>query len=226
MARDARAGGRHAQADPRRPGDPGVVRPVADRGGVPRARAGARCRIPAEYELAPATARRIELAFLADPLELRPCHNDLLPANFIDDGERIRIVDWEYAGMGDPFFDLGNFSINHELTSDEDAAAARGLRRRAAAPAATGAADAHAGRVGLPRGDVGRAPAGHQHPRRRLPSRMPASTSSGCSTNAPRHASSARCARPRATDRGARLRVRYRSDAGGLDLETVARRTR
>src|SRR4029078_13423952 len=41
--------------------------------------------------------------------------------NFIDDGQRIRIVDWEYAGMGDPFFDLGNFSINHELTADEDA---------------------------------------------------------------------------------------------------------
>ena len=49
-----------------------------------------------------------------------PCHNDLLNANFIDDGSRIRIVDWEYAGMGDPFFDLGNFSINHELTADED----------------------------------------------------------------------------------------------------------
>ena len=60
--------------------------------------------------------RRIELACLAAPLELRPCHNDLLNANFIDDGTRIRIVDWEYAGMGDPFFDLGNFSINHELT--------------------------------------------------------------------------------------------------------------
>jgi thiamine kinase-like enzyme len=57
---------------------------------------------------------------LADPLELRPCHNDLLNANFIDDGTRIRIVDWEYAGMGDPFFDLGNFSINHGLTADED----------------------------------------------------------------------------------------------------------
>ena len=54
------------------------------------------------------------------PLELRPCHNDLLNANFIDDGARIRIIDWEYAGMGDPFFDLGNFSINHELTPDED----------------------------------------------------------------------------------------------------------
>ena len=46
---------------------------------------------------------------------------DLLNANFIDDGNRIRIVDWEYAGMGDPFFDLGNFSINHELTPEQDA---------------------------------------------------------------------------------------------------------
>jgi len=77
-------------------------------------------RIPPEYELAAAIGRRIELAFLSNPLELRPCHNDLLNANFIDDGARIRIIDWEYAGMGDPFFDLGNFSINHELTPDED----------------------------------------------------------------------------------------------------------
>ena len=79
-------------------------------------------RIPAEYELSQATARRIELAFLQDPLEPRPCHNDFLPGNLIDDGERIRIVDWEYAGMGDPFFDLGNFSVNNDLSSDEDAA--------------------------------------------------------------------------------------------------------
>src|SRR4051794_9932949 len=76
--------------------------------------------IPPAYDLAEAIARRIELAFLTAPLELRPCHNDLLNANFIDDGERIRIVDWEYAGMGDPFFDLGNFSVNHGLTRDED----------------------------------------------------------------------------------------------------------
>jgi thiamine kinase-like enzyme len=79
-------------------------------------------RIPAEYELAAAIGRRIELACLADPVELQPCHNDLLNANFIDDGVRIRIVDWEYAGMGDPYFDLGNFSINHELTLDDDRA--------------------------------------------------------------------------------------------------------
>jgi len=77
-------------------------------------------RIPPEYDLAAAVGRRIEGAFLAAPIELRPCHNDLLNANFIDDGTRIRIIDWEYAGMGDPFFDLGNFSINHELTPDED----------------------------------------------------------------------------------------------------------
>ncbi len=76
--------------------------------------------IPPEYERAAAVGRRIELAFVANPVELRPCHNDLLNANFIDDGARIRIIDWEYAGMGDPFFDLGNFSINHELTADED----------------------------------------------------------------------------------------------------------
>ncbi len=76
--------------------------------------------IPPEYDLAAAVGRRIEGALLAAPIELRPCHNDLLNANFIDDGRRIRIIDWEYAGMGDPFFDLGNFSINHELTPDED----------------------------------------------------------------------------------------------------------
>ena len=75
-------------------------------------------RIPPEYELASAIGRRIELACLADPVELRPCHNDLLNANFIDDGERIRIVDWEYAGMGDPFFDLANFAVNHELGAE------------------------------------------------------------------------------------------------------------
>ena len=86
-----------------------------------RALAAAReVRIPPEYDLAEAASRRIELALLTNPIELQPCHNDLLNANFIDDGVRIRIVDWEYAGMGDPFFDLGNFSINHELTPDED----------------------------------------------------------------------------------------------------------
>ena len=76
--------------------------------------------IPPAYERAREVGRRIEAALLAAPLEPRPCHNDLLNANFIDDGERIRIVDWEYAGMGDPYFDLGNFSINHQLPPEAD----------------------------------------------------------------------------------------------------------
>jgi thiamine kinase-like enzyme len=69
--------------------------------------------IPPEYERAHDVATHIEqIRAGAAPV---PCHNDLLNANFLDDGKRLRIVDWEYAGMGDPFFDLANFSINHEL---------------------------------------------------------------------------------------------------------------
>jgi thiamine kinase-like enzyme len=49
-----------------------------------------------------------------------PCHNDLLTANFLHDGKHLVIVDWEYAGMGDPFFDLGNFAVNNELGEDEE----------------------------------------------------------------------------------------------------------
>ncbi len=73
-------------------------------------------QVPPTYAWARQIARRIERARGTFPE--RPCHNDLLNANFIDDGGRIRIVDWEYAGMGDPFFDLANFSINHELDLD------------------------------------------------------------------------------------------------------------
>jgi thiamine kinase-like enzyme len=69
--------------------------------------------IPSAYEWAHEHARRIE-RIRGSPAP-KPCHNDLLNANFLDDGERLCIVDWEYAGMGDPFFDLANFSINHEL---------------------------------------------------------------------------------------------------------------
>jgi thiamine kinase-like enzyme len=72
---------------------------------------------PDRYSWAHELARRIEDSRAGEVPCL--CHNDLLNANFIDDGERIRIVDWEYAGMGDRFFDLANFAINHELDPDE-----------------------------------------------------------------------------------------------------------
>jgi len=49
-----------------------------------------------------------------------PCHGDLLPANFIGYDGQIFLVDWEYAGMSDPRFDLANFSVNHDFGLDED----------------------------------------------------------------------------------------------------------
>jgi thiamine kinase-like enzyme len=79
--------------------------------------------VPAAYERSHETAAFVERA--RGPALERPCHNDLLTANFIDDGTRIRIVDWEYAGMGDVFFDLANFSVNNELSEDETAALLR-----------------------------------------------------------------------------------------------------
>ena len=74
--------------------------------------------VPSAYTTAKEVADRIEEARGVQPPV--PCHNDLLNANFITDGERIWIVDWEYAGMGDRFFDLANFSVNHELSADEN----------------------------------------------------------------------------------------------------------
>ena len=48
------------------------------------------------------------------------CHNDLLTANFLLQNGRIRIVDWEYAGMGSIHFDLGNLSINNGYQDEQD----------------------------------------------------------------------------------------------------------
>jgi thiamine kinase-like enzyme len=75
-------------------------------------------RVPAGFHIAKERANEIQYARGSQPL--RPCHNDLLNANLIDDGATIRIVDWEYAGMGDVFFDLANFSINHEFGDDQN----------------------------------------------------------------------------------------------------------
>ena len=65
-------------------------------------------------------SREIENAMYREALVPHPCHNDLLNGNFIDDGTRIRILDWEYAGMGDIFFDLGNFAVQHEFNDEQD----------------------------------------------------------------------------------------------------------
>ncbi|MGH2938750.1 MAG: phosphotransferase [Solirubrobacterales bacterium] len=76
--------------------------------------------VPEAYERAHAMAARIEATpMFADEAPVL-CHNDLLPANFIDSPDGVRLVDWEYAGMGNRWFDLGNFAVNNELGPDEE----------------------------------------------------------------------------------------------------------
>jgi len=82
---------------------------------------GFNVQLPAKIDWYLERSREIEKAMYGHaPLTLRPCHNDLLNANFIDDGTRIRILDWEYAGMGDIFFDLGNFTVQNEFNDEQD----------------------------------------------------------------------------------------------------------
>jgi thiamine kinase-like enzyme len=71
--------------------------------------------VPASYDDANAFAGWIEEAFSGAPMPPTTCHDDLLNANFLLEGDHCWIVDYEYAGMGDPFFDLGNLSINNNL---------------------------------------------------------------------------------------------------------------
>ncbi|MGQ0668630.1 MAG: phosphotransferase [Actinomycetota bacterium] len=78
-------------------------------------------QIPDGYGTAHRLAAEIEAAFGAAPMPPRPCHNDLLNANFIMRNDRVFIVDYEYAGMGHLFFDLGNFSINNGLPEEAQA---------------------------------------------------------------------------------------------------------
>jgi thiamine kinase-like enzyme len=76
---------------------------------------------PPAYEEALGHARAIEAALSGPEHDPVPCHNDLLAGNFLRGSERIWIVDWEYAGMGDRYFDLANFAINNEFSESRHA---------------------------------------------------------------------------------------------------------
>jgi len=54
------------------------------------------------------------------PVEIVFGHNDLLPGNFLDDGARLWLIDWDYAGFNSPLFDLGGLASNNELTSEQE----------------------------------------------------------------------------------------------------------
>ncbi len=69
--------------------------------------------LPGAYAEAQALAGRIAGALpLEDPA---PCHCDLLPGNLLRAGDRVLLVDWEYAGMGHRYFDLGNVAVNNDF---------------------------------------------------------------------------------------------------------------
>jgi Phosphotransferase enzyme family len=77
-------------------------------------------RLSGEYAQARELAGRIgDRLPLSGPV---PCHDDLLPGNILRlaGGEDIMLVDWEYAGMGHRFFDLGNLAVNHEFEESHE----------------------------------------------------------------------------------------------------------
>jgi thiamine kinase-like enzyme len=65
-------------------------------------------RIPEGYLKRMEIVSRIELSMAGRPLMTVPCNNDLLAENYMDDGNSIRIIDYEYSGNNDPCFELGN----------------------------------------------------------------------------------------------------------------------
>jgi aminoglycoside phosphotransferase (APT) family kinase protein len=114
LARDLRA---FHDCDARLPTRFDVPQLLSDYATIVRERAAT---LPSEYEQAVRLADEICAALKLD--RPRPCHNDLLAGNVIraqDDG-RLMLVDWEYAGMGDPRFDLGNVSINNGFDESVD----------------------------------------------------------------------------------------------------------
>ena len=73
--------------------------------------------IPTGYREHLGQVPRIEAALARHPPPSVPCHNDLLADNYLEDGERLWLVDWEYSGNNDPAFELGNTA--QELGYDE-----------------------------------------------------------------------------------------------------------
>ena len=78
--------------------------------------------IPSGYRDRLPMIASIEGAVEGGALPAVPCHNDLLCENFIDDGDALRIVDYELSGNNDPCFDLGNTAQEAEFDQDLRAA--------------------------------------------------------------------------------------------------------
>ena len=101
---------------PKIPGTFNVFRIVADYTEIAHRY---RVKVPQDFRALIKHTQAAEKALASHPAAACPCHNDLLNANFLSNSS-IYVLDWEYAGMGDPFFDLANFSDHHELTNEQD----------------------------------------------------------------------------------------------------------
>ncbi|WP_425450256.1 phosphotransferase [Virgifigura deserti] len=71
-------------------------------------------------ELSRLMAIAAELEAMVGPVEVVFGHNDLLAANFIDDGDRLWLIDWDYAGFNSPLFDLGNLCSNNAVAPADE----------------------------------------------------------------------------------------------------------
>jgi len=78
--------------------------------------------LPEGYHDVVARAEMVRAALAVRPLPSVACHCDPLCENFLDTGERIWIVDWEYSGMNDPMWDLGDLSVEAGFDAAQDAA--------------------------------------------------------------------------------------------------------
>jgi thiamine kinase-like enzyme len=76
--------------------------------------------LPDGYHDVVREAGTVRAALNANPLPLASCHCDPLCENFLDTGERMWIVDWEYSGMNDPMWDLGDLSVEGQFDPDQD----------------------------------------------------------------------------------------------------------
>lgn len=77
--------------------------------------------LPDGYHDIVRAADPVKAALQANPAPLAPCHCDPLCENFLDDGAVMWIVDWEYSGMNDPLWDLGDLSVEAGMTDAEEA---------------------------------------------------------------------------------------------------------
>ena len=77
--------------------------------------------LPEGYDATVESAGTIRAALASRPVPLAPCHCDPLCENFIDTGSRMWVVDWEYSGMNDPMWDLGDLSVEAGFDAAQDA---------------------------------------------------------------------------------------------------------